>query len=266
VNVISLGFRTDLMLRRMGGSVIDDRTDHRVVRTPDNPGYWWGNFVLFAAPPRAGDAERRREVFEAEFPSATHLALGVDGVDGDPGDAAERARLGVTTEVSAVLTATRLAPPLRPPADTVVRPLDGDDDWAQALALRLAVDGERPMPPGHREFAERRVAGHRALTEAGHGAWFGAFVDGRMRAGAGLFGDSDGTARFQDVETDPAYRRRGLATAVVRRLGDWGLRVRGARRLVIVADPDYHAIGIYRGLGFSGSERQVQLCRPPQPT
>lgn len=37
----------------------------------------------------------------------------------------------------------------------------------------------------------------------------------------------------------------------------------GATMLVIVADPGYHAIGIYRALGFAGTETQVRLTRQP---
>jgi hypothetical protein len=32
---------------------------------------------------------------------------------------------------------------------------------------------------------------------------------------------------------------------------------------VIVADPEYHAVEIYRRLGFVDTERQVQLTRRP---
>ena len=78
----------------------------------------------------------------------------------------------------------------------------------------------------------------------------------------GIVSDSSGLARFQAVETHPDARRRGLASMLVRHAGRAALD-RGARRLVIVADPGYHAIGIYRSLGFVESETQVQLTRPP---
>lgn len=263
MKVTSLGFRTDLMLRTMAGSAIADHGTHLVVRTPANPGFWWGNFVLFEGPPGKGDAHSWSAAFSGAFPGAAHLALGVDGTDGDTGDAAELAELGVTAEVNSVLTATRLLPPGAPGISADIRALAGDDDWDQATDLRLSCDDHIAMTPEHRRFSERKVAEHRALCEAGHGAWFGAFVERRMRAGAGLFGDGDGPARFQSVETHPAYRRQGLASSLVHHAGRWGLDRLGARTLVIVADPGYHAIRLYRALGFADAERQVQLCRPP---
>jgi ribosomal protein S18 acetylase RimI-like enzyme len=265
VKVTSLGFRTDLMLREMAGSVIADRTTHLVVRTPANPGFRWGNFLLFKAPPRRGDAARWAGVFAGEFPDATYLALGVDGTDGYTGDADELAELGVTTEVNTVLTATRLTAPARQDPDTVVRPLAGDNDWAEAGELRIACNDDGALSADHREFLERQLTEYRRLCDAGLGTWFGAFVNGKMRCGAGLFSDGSGPARFQDVETHPAHRRRGLASALVHHAGRCGLDELGARTLVIVADPDYHAIRIYRALGFTDSEQQVRLHRAPTP-
>ena len=159
VKVISLGFRTDLMLRKMAGSLITDSAAHVVVRTPTNPGFWWGNFVLFNAPAQQGDATRWRAAVSDEFPEAPHLALGVDGIDGDAGDTSVLAELGVTTEVNSVLTATRLVPPARQGAEITVRPLTSDGDWAQAMHLRFACHAVGTASADqriHREKAGRR--------------------------------------------------------------------------------------------------------------
>jgi ribosomal protein S18 acetylase RimI-like enzyme len=265
VNVISLGFRTDLMVRRLAGSVIADRPSRLLVRTPANPGFWWGNFLLFAGPPRPGDAARWAATFAAELPDARHVAIGVDDTDGDAGDSAELAAAGLALDLGAVLTATGLTPPARPAAHAVIRPLAGDAEWGQALDLRQACYDSGTADEDHLLYLTRQNAEMRRLAEAGHGAWFGAFVDGVMRAGAGLFGDGDGLARFQSVETHPDFRRQGLAGTLLHSLGSWGVQSRGARRLVIVADPGYHAIDLYRALGFTDVEFQVQLVRASVP-
>lgn len=262
-NVISLGFRTDLMLRRMAGSTIDDHAAHLVVRTPTNPGFWWGNFILLDAAPKPDDLPRWLAVFAEEFPGAEHVALGVDGTGGDTGDSAALTDLGLTAEVNTALTAQRLLPASAgPAAGTGIRPLVSDDDWAQATDLRLVCYYDAPTAD-ERRFTELQVADERRLCDTGHGTWFGAFVEGRMRAGAGMFTDGTGPARFQSVETHPGFRRRGLASAVIRHAGQWALRQPGASTLVIVADPDDHAIQLYRTLGFAGTEHQVQLYRAP---
>jgi ribosomal protein S18 acetylase RimI-like enzyme len=248
--VHSLGFRTDLMLRRMAGSAIEERAGYLVVRTPANPGFWWGNFVLFADPPSGTGG---LAVFAAEFPVAAHVAIGVDSTDGILGDVL--LDLGLTAEVNAVLTAQNVRAPSPGPT---VRALSSDDDWRQATELRLACYYETPTPD-ERQFTELQVVEQRRLCQTGHGTWFGAFVQGRMRSGAGLFHDG-GLARFQSVETHPDFRREGLASAV---LGHAARREPGARTLVIVADPADQAIQLYRALGFTEAEYQIQLYRAP---
>ena len=79
MQVRSLGFATDLAVLRAGGSIVVEADDHLVVRTPSNPSYWWGNFVLVADPELAA---RGVDVFHREFPGARHLAIGVDGAGG----------------------------------------------------------------------------------------------------------------------------------------------------------------------------------------
>ncbi|MEV0230808.1 GNAT family N-acetyltransferase [Nonomuraea sp. NPDC050786] len=258
MKIVSLGFRTDVMLLKLGGSVVTDHGTHLVVRTPANPGFYWGNFLLFDSPPRTGDAARWSALFTAEFPAAKHRAFGVDGVIGLAGDTAEHEALGVTVELSTVLTADRLVPPAATPqAD--IRALSSDDDWHQAVELDLACYDR--LDDDIRRFAERRVTGYRHLCEAGHGSWIGAYVEGRLRAGAGLFAVGAGLARFQNVETHPGFRRRGLASAVLYHAAQHAVPDRGIHTLVIAADPDDHAIRLYRALGFADTEQQAQLYR-----
>ena len=77
----SLAYRTDLMFPRFDGRVRDGG-DYLVVESPSNPGYYWGNFLLFQSPPRAGDAERWPAAFAHELgtaPGITHVSLGWGG-------------------------------------------------------------------------------------------------------------------------------------------------------------------------------------------
>jgi ribosomal protein S18 acetylase RimI-like enzyme len=115
-------------------------------------------------------------------------------------------------------------------------------------------------------FVERRIDECRVVTSDGQAAFFGAFVDDRLRSMLGIFSDGTGTARYQSVETHPDYRRRGLAGHLVIRAGEHAFSQLGAHRLVIVAESDGPAIGIYRRLGFRSVEFQVQLQRPVIPS
>jgi ribosomal protein S18 acetylase RimI-like enzyme len=261
VEVRSLGYRTDLMLRRLAGASVADRGDHLVVRTPANPTFYWGNFLLID-PPAAGTSPIWLEEFSREFPDAKHVAIGIDGVHGDTGDVSEMRAAGLELETNVVLTAERLRRPGR--ASSVdVRPLVSDTDWQQSVAVRLAVDEDRGQE--HREFVERRAVEARRLMSDGHGEYFGAYVDGVVRASLGIVTDGQGLARYQNVETHPHHRRQGLASALLVAAAEAATSKFGATTFVIVADPDYVAIDLYRALGFTDTQRQVQLQRPTTP-
>jgi GNAT superfamily N-acetyltransferase len=262
VRVESLGFRTDLAVHALGGAKIEERDDCIVVRTPANPGYLWGNFVLLPGPVAPGQAPRLQTMFAAEFPWAAHLALGIDGTNGDFGDAGVVEELGVTVAVNAVLTARSLQAPARADREPIVRRLVDDDDWEQAVALRLAVYEPEDVR-GERQFVSRHLAASRVICERGDGAWFGAFAQGRLVAALGLLRASPSTARYQSVETLASHRRRGLASRLLYESCGWARDALGAREFVIVADPEYHAIEAYRRLGFAAVERQAQLERAP---
>ena len=259
MQVQSLGFRTDLMLRRLAGAIVDDRGDHLVVRTPANPGFYWGNFLLLEKPPAAGEAGRWLDVFAKELPDAKHVAIGVDGIAGDTGDVAELVAEGFELEDLVVLTAEQLTG--KPGADVEIRRLSGDSDWQQATDVRMTL--EEKTEPEHLQFVERKLAESRQLVEAGHGAYFGAVVDGVVRATLGIFCDEQRIARYQNVETHADFRRRGLASALLHAAARAATDEFGATTLVIVAESDYHAIDLYRRLGFADTERQVQLQRAP---
>jgi GNAT superfamily N-acetyltransferase len=263
VDVISLGYRTDLALLQLGGTQVEDRGDHLVLRSPHNPTFWWGNFLLLAQVPAAADTDVWLRRFAVEFPDAEHLALGFDGADGRVGDLAAFTDRGLSCEGSTVMTASAVHPPPRPNTEATCRPLTSDDDWAQSIALRMACDEDEHYEASHLDFTTRRAATNRALTEAGHGAWFGAFIDGRLLSQMGLVAASPGLARFQSVETHPDARGRGLAGTLVHRVSQWGFGELGATTLVMVADPDYSAIRLYRSVGFVDGESQLQAGKRP---
>jgi ribosomal protein S18 acetylase RimI-like enzyme len=264
VQVSSLAFRTDLALRRLAGAEIIDRGAYVGARTPANPDYWWGNFILLPGPVRASQAAALESIFMAEFPDAKHRTFGVDGSAGEVGDREVVQQLDLSVEVNAVLTARELREPA-PLADhgTVVRRLGADADWEQAMTLRLAVY-ELAGKPGQRDFTARQFGEARQVCECGEGAWFGAFVEGRVVASLGLLRAGSATARYQNVETHADYRRRGLASRLLYESSVWAREALGIDTVVIVADPDYHAIDVYRSLGFAEVERQVQLQRLPR--
>ena len=264
VDVRSLAFRTDLALLRLAGSEIEDRDTHVVVRTPDNPGFRWGNFYLLAQPPGADEVDAIIATYDAEFAESTHRAFGIDGTAAHGEALDPLVRVGLKPTTATVMTATSVHPPPRPNAEAVYRPLESDDDWAQRIEISIAVnDGEVDSAP-YLTFITGRALAERTLAEAGHGAWWGAFLDGRLVSVMGLVGAGGGMARYQSVETHPDFRGRGLAGTLVHRVAAYGFDDLGATTLVMVADPEYLAIRIYRSVGFDGTETQTELNQKPR--
>ena len=260
MDVQSLAWRTDLALLTYAGSTVEDRGDHLVVRTPANPGFYWGNFLLLDAAPAVDDLPAWLTAFEQEFPEAGHRTFGVDGTDGASDDLAPFREAGFGTEGSTVMTAASVHPPARPDTEATIRHLASADDWAQQVALAM-VGEEAEL---NTDFASRRAAAERALVEQGRGQWFGAFLGGQLVSSLGLFVASEGLARFQEVKTHPDFRGRGLCGTLVHHASRYGFDEVGVGTLVMVADPDYLAIGVYRAVGFTDSETQLQATRKPR--
>jgi ribosomal protein S18 acetylase RimI-like enzyme len=261
VDVVSLGHRTDLALLVAGGSLVEDHGDHLVVRSPHNPTHWWGNALLLAEPPAPQDAVRWLDRFVVLLPAARHVAIGVDGTSGTVSDLAAWTSLGLVVEAQAVMTATSVRPPRRT-ADAVCRTLVSDADWAQSVELRVRCHDGEEEPAAFRAYVQAQARTRREMVEAGLGRWCGAFSGDRLVCQMGLFAAGPGLARFQSVETDPEHRRRGLAGTLVHHISRCGFEELGARTLVMVADPSYHAIELYRSLGFARTETQLQAELP----
>jgi ribosomal protein S18 acetylase RimI-like enzyme len=261
MDIQGLGWRTDLALLEISGSTVEDRDDHLVVRTPENPTFWWGNFLLLARPPAdAGDARQWLGAFEAAFPVARHRTFGIDGTAGSVAETSSFTDLGLDAEESSVMTATAVNEPPRPNHEAKYRPLESDADWTQQVELTMA--GEEI---GYDlEFSEGRTRQLRRLVEGGHGQWWGAFEDGRLLSSMGLFRASPGLARFQTVKTHPDARGRGLAGTLVHEISRFGFADLEAETLVMVADPAYLAIRVYRSVGFADTEVQIGVERKPE--
>lgn len=273
---LSLGWQTDLIFARFDGEVID-RGNHLLVRTPGNPTFWWGNFLLFQHAPGPGDLERWMALFDEEIatpqPASRHRAFGVDVRDRlvlPP----EFAAAGFELNEATVLTLTReqLRDPGKPlPPAFEFRVLALPRDSAAVVDKQVVVDEKRYEPAGYRLFAERQMARYAAMQQAGLGHWFGmvATIDGQsvLAASCGLFRDprrDDGLGRFQYVSTHPAWRRRGLCTALVHAASRHGFEAMGLRTLAMVADPDDVAIGVYESVGFQRGTSTWQFERPPR--
>jgi ribosomal protein S18 acetylase RimI-like enzyme len=256
----SLGYRTDLIFPRYDGE-LTDRGDYIIVRTPSNPTFYWGNFLLFRNPPAAGDDQRWRSLFEQEFgrpPVTTHEAYGWDSPEGERGLVTPFLDSGFDLVVSRVLFARRVIPPDRSVPGVTFRILETEEDWQRAVDLQTLTRPEGHAEAGHRAFRQRQMERYRAMQADGRGQWFGAFAGDQLVADLGLFREDD-LARFQSVETHPDFRRRGIAGWLVYEASRAMLADQPQVTLVMVADDGSSAERLYRSVGFEPREYQMGL-------
>ncbi|CCI54312.1 MAG: GNAT family N-acetyltransferase [Actinobacteria bacterium] len=228
------------------------------MRSPHNPTFHWGNFVLVTDPQTADDAARWTRTFAHAFPGASHRAIGLPRLPvGEP-----YRRLGLAVSTDEVLIRDCCPDQVPVPVGYSSRPFT-PEDWGALLAANEGenrLDARYPEDE-HRTFLVAQQATRRDLVERGLAQWFGAFTeDGDLAAYLGIVLCTC-LARYQAVGTHLDHRRRGLARHLLAEAGAWA-NARGASRWVIVTESVNPALHLYRGAGFVPDAVQVVAYRP----
>ena len=71
------GGATDLAILEHSGSIIEDRGDHLLVRSPSSPDFHWGNCLFVTDEGAVNDAARWVTTFQSAFPEADWVAVGL---------------------------------------------------------------------------------------------------------------------------------------------------------------------------------------------
>lgn len=262
MRIDSIAYRTDLLFPGFDGEVLE-RRGYIAALTPGNPGFYWGNFLLFTQPPQPGDLARWLRLFEHEFGQHSqirHHTFGWDTTDGEVGEAQQFVDAGFKLVNEPVMVIEKALPAPRP-ADIDVRPFESAADWAAWSSLNIAADPLEGSSDHYTDFKRALRARYRHMVEGSLGVWLGAFASGKLIGSLGLFAGGD-VARFQAIETHPNHRGRGVATTLVAEACRYGLEEL-APRLVLVANDNTMAQRIYQRLGFTEIERRCGVFRAP---
>ena len=262
MKVHSLGYRTDLIFPAFEGEIID-RGDYLVVKTPSNPTFYWGNFLLFDSPPREGDYIKWRELFAREIgkpPQVTHQALGWDSIKEESGLIQPFLDDGYYLEHSVVLTARRNDLIQKTSPGIPIHQLHSEDDWMQSVENQVICREAIFAEEGYRVYRQGQVKRYRKMVSGGLGAWFGVFAGDRLVGDLGIFCSAD-LARYQSVQTHPDFRRRGIAGALVYQAALYALENHDVETLVIVAEADSPAQRLYETIGFQFTEYQLGVWK-----
>ena len=255
----SLGLRSDLSVLA-GVSEVETYPDRVVLRTPSEPSFWYGNMVIFRED--HVDPEAQIAQFCRDFPDAEHVTLAWDapGMARGAGHAA-LVKMGFDLDETDVLTLTGPLIASEAPERITIRQIATDADWEQVIALQIETGVEQGYDRvAHTPYVRARCATRRRQIAQGGACWLGAF-DGDLLVGdLGVF-LGEGTARYQNVETRPSHRRRGICAALVNAGVRWAAACDPDAIPVIVADRDGAPGRIYRRCGFDLAETLISAVK-----
>lgn len=261
--LLSLGLASDVMVLGQR-STLEEHDDRFILRSPDEPDFWFGNMVIFRDD--HVDPEMQIAAFQKDFPEAGHVTLAWDIPNMGQDERFEPFKaLGFEIDHSDVLVLKNPLNPSDPPAGITVRALTTDDDWEQATKLQGVTGVEQGHDAaGYLPYIKTRMKTCRRLTEEGLGIWFGAFSGDELVGDLGIYSNEQ-TARFQAVEIRKDYRRRGICASMVTAGVEWARARYPVVTPVIIADKESAAGRIYRRCGFELSEQLIAVYRGPKP-
>jgi len=256
----SLGLKSDLIFfEHYNSAIVEYKKDYIVVRTPDNPSYFWGNFLIYYQGPKDGDLEKWTMDFHKEFssdPNIKHVAITWDIDNNYSSNEIEHfTDSGFKYEESTILAAENTLHIQHRNDDFIYKCIDSEEEWKQVINLQVLVNSGTHKENEYRPFVQKRFNQYRRLVKTGLGNWFGAFREGCLAADLGLF-CSEGTGRFQAVETRGEFRKRGIAQSLM----NYAAENMSCRTLVIEADEDGPAINMYKSIGFKIREKISEIC------
>lgn len=263
----SLGLRTEVMLAEHRGHV-RHRADYIAIETPDNPTYYWGNCLIFAAAPsdesalESGERSWRR-IFEREFghnPAVRHQTFTWDEPGFVPGHSDAFKRLGFERDELLVLSAREVVPPAHVNRELRIEAVVTDDAWKNVTNLLVQTREPHFDEQVYTRYMEKKTLFFRHLTMTGAGVWYGAYLGNDLCGVLGLV-ERDGLGRFQEVATHPDFRRLGVCGTLVHHVAALALMSKRVSELVMIADPHYVAARIYESIGFTPIERLYTLER-----
>jgi GNAT superfamily N-acetyltransferase len=131
-----------------------------------------------------------------------------------------------------------------------IRPLVTEDDWEAYWSLSLAdwMETNKRLGRNAGESVARTMFEAKKRKQPPVQYWL-AYEGERAVAYMNSWEGVDGVGQVEDLFTDPQFRKRGIATALIHHCVAQ-CRAKGAGPVVIVADPTDTPKNIYFGMGF----------------
>ncbi len=262
MEIQSLEINTDLHINRFSGTVTD-KGDYIVVHTPSNPGYYYGNYLVFNKPPGKNDYEKWMALFKKEIYDknhSNHVLFRWDTIIGDTGYVSKFKENNFDIEENILLSTHVVNQPLHYNTEITIRVLKTDSEWEMAINNQILCRDENTSGslPDFTKFKQKQFEQYRLMCKNKLCEWFGVFIKDQLVADMGVF-LVNGAGHFDNVGTAPEFRRQGICGSAIYKISKQYLDSKKAHTLMMVADENYHAARIYESVGFQPNEKTVCL-------
>jgi hypothetical protein len=253
----SLAIKTGLVLDELVAN-IEEKENYIVVRTPDRPDYFWGNYLIMKDSPSSSCCEEWCRIFEKEIGTKKdkgYIAITCDLIDDANLDFSLFEKEGFDVSISKVLTTSEVKKPEKYNENVEVRAF-GDADWPKYVDIHFTPNWGYGPDDEQKVFLQEESEIFKTVVKENKGQRYGAFLDGEMVAELGVYWKGD-LVRFNNVGTHPEHRRLGACSTLVYKVSQLLLKEDSSRTLVMEADEDYHAAAIYESVGFKPTQKLV---------
>ncbi len=251
---------TDLIFNRFEGQV-QETPHYTVVKTPAQPDFFWGNYVMMPAPPEPGDFDRWLAIAGREIGTREargFMAVTWDGIDGETGHIEPFLADGFELLRSEGLVVRDLKCPPHFDEQLCWQLIERPEDWEATDAVHFDPQWPYGNPQQQRAFIAGQRQQAQAMVRVGLGLRFGIKVGTQLAAELGIYWQ-DGVGRFNNVSTHPDFRGKGLCQTLVYRAATYVMAHCGVQELVIEAMADSQAGRIYQEVGFEPYEKRCSL-------
>lgn len=239
------------VLESLGATITSD--GDALVVSVDVEGHRWCHAVSVLDPARIDEAPHWLARAAQEFPAVTYPAIGLPTRPDrevwrrQPCRPLDGAAVEWWPQHWIALEASTVAPRHALPAGYSVVPIDKEEHWVQFADLPSA---------GGEEYRQTWTALKRRRQDEGRAMFFAGLHQGRVVATGGIVLCDLGSrqvARFEDIETQPEHRQRGLASHLLAAAHTWAMD-HGAGSSVLVGDAEGEAVDLYHHIGFIDSD------------
>jgi len=220
-----------------------ERDSYVLIKDIDNPTFRMGNRLYLKLDKGIGELE---EDFNKEFKENKQVESFVFTFNNSSFKLTDKFKnSGYEIEQSYVLKLADYKNPRKINTEIKIKELKSKTDWDKMILNQNSARTSSYPKKDFINYITPKVQKYRKIINNDKGNWYGAYINNELIADTGIF-FNNGIARFQLVATNPKFRRRGVCSSLL----DSIISIIKEKTIIILADPDYHALDLYLSLGF----------------